>query len=188
MNHLNCRPRCGLLPILAFCLVGVTLPAWSQPAPDAGLDWGTNVLIFEPSMPMAEIQGRLAAVFGRQERSQFGTNRYAYFFKPGAYHLDVNVGFYTQVVGLGPTPGEVSIDGSVHSEADWMRGNATCTWVFTRSPTKCFNAFETPAGPGIKLRHLVAIWITGKPGTEITHVINGTGDAVNSAHKKTTVD
>jgi len=60
--------------------------------------------------------------------------------------------------------------------------------VFTRSPAKCFNAFETPAAPGIKLHHLVAIWITGKPGTEITHVINGTGNAVNSSNKKTTVD
>ena len=126
MNYFNCRQFFCLLPILVSGLIGVSLSAGSQT--DPGPDLGTNVLIFEPSMPMADMQSRLEAVFGRQERSQFGTNRYAYFFKPGAYNLDVNVGFYTQVLGLGATPGQVTINGSVHSEADWMRGNATCTF------------------------------------------------------------
>ena len=35
---------------------------------------------------------------------------------------------------------------------------------------------------------MISVWITGKPGTEITHVINGVGQAVNHAHHKETVD
>ena len=86
-------------------------------------DFGPNVLIFDPSM--TNIQSRLDAVSSRQERSQFGTNRYAYLFKPGNYHLDVRVGFYMQILGLGKSPDAVAITGAVRSKAPWRGGNAT---------------------------------------------------------------
>ncbi len=90
-------------------------------------DFGPNVLIFDPSM--TNIQNRLDAVFSQQERAQFGPNRYAYFFKPGKYDLDVQVGFYTQVLGLGESPDEVAITGAVRCQARWMRNNnATCNF------------------------------------------------------------
>jgi hypothetical protein len=76
-------------------------------------------------MPMATIQSQIDAVIGRQASSQFGTSRYAYFFKPGNYALDVKVGFYMQVLGLGLSPDEVVITGAVRSKADWFGGNAT---------------------------------------------------------------
>ena len=91
-------------------------------------DFGPNVFIFRPDMPMDTIQGKVSEIFSQQERSQFGPDRYAFLFHPGEYKLDVNVGFYTEVLGLGLTPDAVSITGQVHSEADWMRGNATCTF------------------------------------------------------------
>ena len=37
---------------------------------------------------------------------QFSKLRYAFLFKPGTYPLDVPVGFYTQVVGLGKNPSD----------------------------------------------------------------------------------
>jgi hypothetical protein len=91
------------------------------PAPD----FGPNVLIFDPSMPMATIQSQLDGVIGKQASNQFGTERYAYFFKPGKYNLDVKVGFYMQVLGLGQTPDDVQITGGMRSKADWLGGNAT---------------------------------------------------------------
>src|SRR5579862_5532166 len=94
------------------------------PAPD----FGPNVLVFDSSMTAASVQSRLDAVFGQQEANQFGTNRYAIFFKPGKYDLDVQVGFYTQVIGLGKSPDDVAITGAVRSKARWMRGNATCNF------------------------------------------------------------
>ncbi|SDP04910.1 Ricin-type beta-trefoil lectin domain-containing protein [Streptomyces sp. cf386] len=88
-------------------------------------DLGPNVVVFDPSMSAATIQSRLNTVFQQQETNQFGSQRYAVLFKPGSYNADVNVGFYTQVAGLGLTPDAVTINGAVHAEADWFQGNAT---------------------------------------------------------------
>ncbi|MEC3977416.1 RICIN domain-containing protein [Amycolatopsis sp. H20-H5] len=95
--------------------VGGTTP----PTPGAP-DLGPNVLTFDPSMSSSAIQGQLNNVFGSQETNQFGSNRYALLFKPGSYNVDVNVGFYTQVLGLGLSPDDVTINGAVHAEADWF--------------------------------------------------------------------
>jgi len=89
-------------------------------------DFGADVLIFDPSM--TNIQSQIDAVFSKQESNQFGSNRYAFLFKPGNYNLDVQVGFYTQVLGLGKSPDSVAITGAVRSKARWMRGNATCNF------------------------------------------------------------
>jgi hypothetical protein len=88
-------------------------------------DFGPSVLVFDPSMPAAVIQSRLDAVFATMEANHFGPERYAILFKPGRYDVDVNVGFYTQVAGLGASPDDVTIRGQVHAEADWFEGNAT---------------------------------------------------------------
>ena len=91
-------------------------------------DFGSNVFVFNSQMSMESIQSKLNEVFKLQESSQFGPGRFAFLFHPGDYNLDVNVGFYTEVLGLGLSPDEVKINGQVHSEADWMNGNATCTF------------------------------------------------------------
>ncbi|MGW5723170.1 RICIN domain-containing protein [Amycolatopsis sp. NPDC003865] len=83
-------------------------------------DFGPNVVVFDPSMSSSTIQSRLNSIFGQQERNQFGSQRYAVMFKPGTYSNDVNVGFYTQVLGLGLSPDAVNINGAVHVEADWF--------------------------------------------------------------------
>jgi len=88
-------------------------------------DLGPNVVVFDPSMPREAIQSRLDEIFGQQEQAQFGDGRYAILFLPGTYRADVNVGYYTQVLGLGLLPGDTVIEGAVHVEADWFRGNAT---------------------------------------------------------------
>ncbi|WP_438829035.1 RICIN domain-containing protein [Streptomyces hintoniae] len=88
-------------------------------------DLGPNVVVFDPSMSASAIQTKLNSLFKQQETNQFGSQRYAVMFKPGAYSADVNVGFYTQVLGLGLTPDAVTVSGAVHAEADWFQGNAT---------------------------------------------------------------
>jgi len=75
---------------------------------------------------MDMIQSPIDAEALRQQTSQFGTARYAYFFKPGQYTLDVRLGYYMQVVGLGQSPDDVTITGAVRSKADFRTtGNAT---------------------------------------------------------------
>ncbi|MFD9824393.1 RICIN domain-containing protein, partial [Streptomyces violascens] len=102
------------------------LDASGDPQPPAGTpDFGPNVTVFDPSMSASAIQGRLNQVFAQQEKNQFGAQRHALLFKPGTYSADANVGFYTQVAGLGLSPDDVTINGAVHAEADWFQGNAT---------------------------------------------------------------
>ena len=96
-------------------------------------DFGPNTFVFTPSTPASEIQGRLNTIFTQQHTNQFGTQRYAVLFQPGTYNADVNLGFYTQVAGLGLSPDSTNINGHVRVEADWLqqgsdpnnKGNAT---------------------------------------------------------------
>ncbi|MFJ2439702.1 MULTISPECIES: coagulation factor 5/8 type domain-containing protein [unclassified Streptomyces] len=92
----------------------------TPPPPPGTPDLGPNVVVFDPSMPAATIQARLDATFRKQETDQFGQGRTAFLFRPGTYDADVNVGFYTQVAGLGLSPDDVHIRGAVHVEADWF--------------------------------------------------------------------
>ena len=90
-----------------------------------GESLGSNVLVFDPSMGDAAIQARVDAVFAVQQSNQFGTERYALAFRPGSYNVDVNVGFYTHVLGLGDSPDDVVINGHVTVDAQWFGGNGT---------------------------------------------------------------
>ncbi|KAI8626951.1 glycoside hydrolase family 55 protein [Xylariaceae sp. FL1651] len=49
---------------------------------------------------------------------------------------------------------------------------------FRDSPTKLENAIEVPAVESVKLHHLTTVWLTGTPGSEISHIVNGKGDRV----------
>ena len=91
-------------------------------------DFGANVLFFDPSMSSADIQAQIDRVYAIQQHSEFGSARYALLFLPGEYRVDVPVGFYTQVIGLGASPDAVHIIGNVHSDASLPRNNATCTF------------------------------------------------------------
>jgi hypothetical protein len=105
-------------------LAAAAHPAVARAVTRRDPDLGPNVLIVDPSMPAADIQRRVDAIFTRMERAQFSDERHAILFKPGRYAADVNVGFYTQAAGLGLLPGGVVIDGHVHVEADWADGMA----------------------------------------------------------------
>jgi hypothetical protein len=103
-------------------------------------DLGPNVFLFNPTIPAAQMQADLNKVYVEQQFAEFGSSRYAFLFAPGSYQLDVPIGFYTQVLGLGATPDAVTITGNVHSDASRPRNNATCTfWKgvegFTVRPT-----------------------------------------------------
>lgn len=88
-------------------------------------DFGEHVLIMDPSMPANEVQQKLDALFEQQESNQFGPERYAVLFKPGVYHNKVQLGFYTQLLGLGQTPDDVTLQGGIRVEAAWHGGDAT---------------------------------------------------------------
>ena len=74
------------------------------------------------------MQSKINEIYTQQEHSEFGPGRYAICFRPGEYKLDVPVGFYTQVLGLGATPDAVHISGNVHADAALRNNNATTTF------------------------------------------------------------
>ncbi|MFJ8972702.1 coagulation factor 5/8 type domain-containing protein [Streptomyces anulatus] len=89
-----------------------------------GGDLGPNVHVFDPSTP--DIQGKVDEIFKKQESAQFGTDRYALMFKPGTYDdINAQIGFYTQIAGLGLNPNDTTFNGDVTVDAGWFDGNAT---------------------------------------------------------------
>jgi hypothetical protein len=120
--------KTGLIT-LALILIA-TLAVASPKSPSAGNnpDLGPNVLIFTPSMPREAMQAQIDHAYSIERQNEFGTVRYAFLFLPGEYHLDIPVGFYTQVVGLGKSPDAVHITGNVHVDASLDHNNATTTF------------------------------------------------------------
>src|SRR6266567_5616465 len=80
-------------------------------------NFGPNVTIFSPSQSSANIQSTLDSVFNAQANNQFGTQRNALLFKPGTYNVTANVGYYTEIEGLGQNPDDVNINGGVTADA-----------------------------------------------------------------------
>ncbi|MFJ9636483.1 coagulation factor 5/8 type domain-containing protein [Streptomyces sp. NPDC101178] len=96
----------------------------AQAAVPGGGDLGPNVHVFDPSTP--DIQGKVDEIFKKQESAQFGLDRYALLFKPGTYDdINAQIGFYTQIAGLGLNPNDTTFNGDVTVDAGWFDGNAT---------------------------------------------------------------
>jgi hypothetical protein len=92
--------------------------------------FGPNVTIFDPSMPVSQIQATVDAIHAQQVDAEMGTNRYALLFKPGIYGsatepLQMKVGYYTEVAGLGASPADVSINGKIEVYNRCLDGGGT---------------------------------------------------------------
>ena len=117
------------LALVAVLLVGVLVPGVAGAASlhavtaSAAPDFGPSVKIIDPSMSLSDIKATLDSISAQQVPSQFGTGRYAVFFMPGTYGtaqnpLKFQVGYYTDVAGLGASPNDVTINGeaNVHNQ------------------------------------------------------------------------
>ncbi len=79
---------------------------------------GSHVVVFDPSMPVEQIQARADAIHAEQVDAEMGSDRWALLFKPGTYGtpghpLQVKVGYDTEVAGLGLSPSDTVIHGKV---------------------------------------------------------------------------
>lgn len=90
--------------------------------------WGENVFIFNPNMNMAEIQVLIDTIYNGLvfPNNEFSQKRYALLFQPGTYALNIKVGYYTHILGLGASPNDVVIQGSVTSFA--TKGHVLCNF------------------------------------------------------------
>jgi hypothetical protein len=130
------RPAAGVLVAVALAAgAGFAAAAPAQAAgaapqatsaatsicPDANVaSFGPNVCVFTPAMSQAAIQADLNAIAAQQVpvASQFSSQRYAVLFRPGTYGssdspLVFQVGYYTEVAGLGSMPQDTVINGAI---------------------------------------------------------------------------
>jgi hypothetical protein len=124
--------RCLLSARVAVALVGAVVVASTSLAVIGGAaassrspktaaaapNFGPNVLVFDPSMPQSQIQAAVDSIAAQQVENEMGTQRYALLFMPGTYGSTANplvfqIGYYTEVAGLGASPGDVTINGHV---------------------------------------------------------------------------
>ncbi|MCU1313607.1 MAG: hypothetical protein JWM54_1364, partial [Acidobacteriaceae bacterium] len=117
-------------------------------------NFGPNVLVFDPSMSTAQIQSQVNAIATQQVSNQFGPQRYALLFKPGVYGnaaapLVFQVGYYTDVAGLGAQPGDVTINGRVEVYNQCFGpGNCIALDNFWRSLSNLTINVTSPSGLG----------------------------------------
>src|ERR1700682_3713322 len=100
----------------------------TRAAKGAKPEFGPNVMVFDPSMSSQAIQKRIDAGVATRGHNEFGQQRNALLFLPGDYSVDVPVGFYTEVIGLGASPDATRIAGNVHADANHEHNNATTTF------------------------------------------------------------
>ncbi len=124
---MNTRPELLFFVMMLFLLPALPLHAQDkippEAMPEAGLFHhpllGENVFLFDPGMDMDHLQAVIDTIADRLtgRDGEFSKNRYALLFKPGEYHLDIRVGYYMQVLGLGESPEDVVIVGAVRSNS-----------------------------------------------------------------------
>src|SRR3954467_5270256 len=91
---------------LSLVFVVIALLVGASTATAAPPSLGANVIVFDPSMPVSQIQATADAIYAQQVDNEMGSQRYALLFKPGVYGssatpLRLKVGYYTELAGLG---------------------------------------------------------------------------------------
>src|SRR5712691_3263328 len=144
------RVFASVATLFMLVLSSIGLVATVHAAAPAKPDFGPNVLIFKPSTAQGDIQAAVNAVAAQQVPNQFGTQRYALLFEPGTYGsaanpLNFQVGYYTAVAGLGQSPSDVVINGSVYVRNQCF-GTNNCTALvnFWRSLSNLTINVNTP--------------------------------------------
>jgi hypothetical protein len=153
-RHLHRVIGCAAAIVVAAAasLLGLGATALASPAAPSQPDFGPNVYIFSPTMPLSQIQATVNSVAAQQISNQFGTQRYALLFEPGTYGsaadpLIFQVGYYTEVAGLGASPGDVVIDGAVQSSNQCISGSCTALDNFWRSLSNLTINYTPPPEP-----------------------------------------
>ncbi len=99
--------------------------------------FGKNTYIFNDEDHAEDINKIVGDIFSKQHYNQFGKDRYAYLFKQGDYTDTqvLNMGYYTQLLGLGKSPKDVELN-NVHTPAALSGDNVTCNfWVGIENAT-----------------------------------------------------
>jgi hypothetical protein len=103
---------------LALIALGASAGAGGSSAATQASPFGPKVIVFDASMPVGQIQATVDAIHAQQVDAEMGTSRVALLFEPGVYGtaaqpLQLKVGYYTEIAGLGASPTDVTINGKI---------------------------------------------------------------------------
>jgi hypothetical protein len=85
------------------------------------LSSSNRVYVLDAAMTTKQLETVFNYVFTTQggtnpeNNGQFSDLQFAILLKPGSYDMNVQVGYYTSVIGLGKTPSDVVVNGTVQS-------------------------------------------------------------------------
>ncbi|BDV30323.1 glycoside hydrolase family 55 protein [Microbacterium terricola] len=104
--------------LIAAALTAVPASAAPRHGDSAHPDFGPNVTIYGPDTPLDQIQSELDALADEQRDAEMSAERHAVYFLPGDYGtaeapLQFEVGYYTEVAGLGASPEDVNVNGAI---------------------------------------------------------------------------
>jgi len=155
---------------------------------------GPNVCVFNDTMSQATIQADLNNIATQQVpvASQFDNQRYAILFEPGTYGsaadpLVFQVGYYTEVAGLGYTPQDTIVDGAIdvfnylcsngntdcNSDVNFWRSlsNLTLNVDLPSSPPAYAPPIQESGGPGCA--NSAEMWSVSQAAPIRRAIING---------------
>ena len=149
MEIFRCSPRRIRLLVVSGFAVITALLATTAALATTPANFGPNVYIFTPDMAQIDIQATVDAIATQQVSNQFGTQRYALLFEPGTYGTSANplnfqVGYYTTVAGLGLSPTDVVINGSIYVHNQCFNGSCIALDNFWRSLSNLTINVTTP--------------------------------------------
>lgn len=143
------RPRARIAAVVtgAALVAGALMAGPAAAAPPRAVDpfdpdLGPNVTVYSPDTPVDQIEAELDALADQQRDAEMSTVRRAVLFEPGQYGtaenpLQFDVGYYTEVAGLGASPTDVDINGSIEVYnrclADGGTGNCIALVNFWRT-------------------------------------------------------
>lgn len=168
--------RCCVFVPLCILILGSNVRCDEARPGSAAALFGPNVYVFNPKSPkMQEVMTNIYAT-QMKHSSEFTEKRYALLFQPGLYNLDVRVGYYTQVAGLGMSPDDVTITGAVRTQDDpaskppWEAPGALNNFwrsaenlsvvptlgslTFKRSPLRNYNVWAVSQGAPLRRIHI----------------------------------
>lgn len=165
--------------LTATAATALASPAQAGAAHSSGPALGPDVYLFSPSMPQSQIQATVDQIAAQQVSNQFGTQRYALLFEPGTYGsaadpLIFQVGYYTEVAGLGAQPGDVVINGAVDS-SNQCDDTGSCTALdnFWRSMSNLTINYTAPPGDSVPCADTAEFWAVSQASPMRRVDVNG---------------
>jgi hypothetical protein len=104
---------------------------------------------FSTNKVYTNTQEKIDFIYEKQQYNEFGKERYAILLLPGTYKLNIKLGYYTSIIGLGKRPIDVNIIGNVEVENQGKEAFPGALNNFFRS---CENVTLSPPNKSVMWR------------------------------------